>query len=72
MTFTAGPFSPCRANQLAAALVHGNARIPVEIQLEDENGTVVGTADQLHLVELEDADGEPTKIVIIGRVENGA
>lgn len=43
--------------------------VPISIQIEDEDGNVIGTTDQLQVAGFEDATGEPTHARIIGRVK---
>ena len=68
MTIPDGYFSPYPAHNLGAILYRVQAGVPVEIEIEDPDGNVVGRAGRLYLAELQDQDGKPIGLKVIGRM----
>ncbi len=62
-------FGTYRAVLLGGTLLGFPPGVPVLIEIEDADGNVIGTTDQLYVARFENASGEPTHAKIIGRVK---
>lgn len=61
-------FLPYRAGVLGALVYRQAAGLPVEIELEDADGNVLGSTYLLRVALFTEPDGRPTKLKILGRL----